>query len=133
MNIHRKDRARLRQAFADEVLLSLDITSSASNSIDHDHRHGSRNSDDKSILMVEPNDDHRRNEDDVVHPNRERSQKIQKQPFFVDANLESSEPSGDEKIQSRSHDLPQNETLDLELRLGPEPHDTSARSKREFF
>lgn len=103
MNIHRKDRAKLRE-FSDENILSLEISKSNvwEESIPPDSSLGEKSS-------VE--NDRSCNDDKV-----ETLEPPRRLPLFAEA---SSVNGGEE--ERRKVELKYGE-LDLELRLGPEPH-----------
>ncbi|KAJ9180688.1 hypothetical protein P3X46_008901 [Hevea brasiliensis] len=135
MNIHRKDRAKLREA-SDENLLSLDITKSMNPANPADHPH--QVSEDKNLLVLESSEEGSSVpktsyslslEDDAGTPGNKGA------TFSADAKV-GNWPDGDEdkNMQLSHRPTAQIIELDLELRLGPEPHETSStRNTREFF
>ena len=114
MNIHRRDRAKLKQGF-DENFLSLDITKS-SEEISHAPK----------TPFALPNDQH-----DCVTPRNKASEEAQPQPFIADVKAGT---DGDEDNKMQLNHASSQAGLDLELRLGSDPHESSTRSNtREFF
>ncbi|TXG58659.1 hypothetical protein EZV62_016488 [Acer yangbiense] len=156
MNIHRRDRAKLRQSTV-ENLLSLDITKTNSPNIDDEPPDGDHASEEKT------------NENTIMEyssevikscttPNKRSCtglsdddiEELQQLPFFAETPSASgdhikragssrscSEENEDKRIQIRHSDHSSQVELDLELRLGPEPdqdHDqTSAAITKDFF
>lgn len=105
MNIHRKDRAKLRQITEDERLQSLDMEKK--NPLIHlDHQPFA-----EKLCQLKSNED-------------------------KDCTLKNAcSPPGKDKFRD-SHSGASQKELDLELRLGPEPHKTSASgssSRDKFF
>lgn len=98
MNIHRKDRAKLRQ-FSDENLLSLDIAKAANPSIEAPNIV----SEDRGAVILESSV-----QEKICTP-KSKEEKMTKQLG--------------ESSSSSSHI---DQYLDLELRLGPEPREASA-------
>ncbi|KAK2972319.1 hypothetical protein RJ640_014377 [Escallonia rubra] len=131
MNIHRKDRARLKETSSHETLLSLDITKSNS-TFDHPDNPTSEDegplqkeaSDEKSCTLKRPwifsevEDASPRKKDGNGEP-------IQL-PLFGEAPSS----SGHEKMSMELRHISSRMELDLELRLGPEPEDTSTKNCR---
>ncbi|KAL3826026.1 hypothetical protein ACJIZ3_022055 [Penstemon smallii] len=113
MNIHRKDRAKLKE-FSSENLLSLDITKST------DFEDNSSTSDEKFVLESDTNnkkcinEKHEENRD-IVHFVKEKSVS----PLSLHAD---EEPPLSHMVKNVENKLEHGE-VDLELRLGPEPHD----------
>lgn len=105
MNIHRRDRAKLRQS-CEENSLSLDI-SIKSNPTDH-----------------VPEKDH----DHAV----QRGKAIQL-PLFAGRPTSSSEIRGGSSVVGERIEEKKTDQLDLELRLGLEPQEAPTLSTREFF
>lgn len=134
MNIHRKERAELKQA-ADENAPPLDI---AINPTDHEPQ----SLEEKFLFQLDSSEE---NSCTPERPDDTRGkvgvEELQQLSLFVET------PSaGDDKMaidcdgcnekkeMQLSHALPQTAEVDLELRLGPEPQGTStAISTREFF
>ncbi|XP_050233435.1 transcriptional regulator TAC1-like [Mercurialis annua] len=117
MNIHRKDRAKLREAFDDENLLSLN---SMNPSDDEDHEKSLIIPKISSSLPVLDEDDagaSSRNREDIETgncPDYDHGEKVK-------------------KVQV-SRGSTTTIAVDLELRLGPEPVETSPSSlTRDFF
>ncbi|OAY41357.1 transcriptional regulator TAC1 [Manihot esculenta] len=114
MNIHRKDRAKLREA-SDENLLSLDIS--------------------KSMKPADiPHQDSEETNPLASESMEEESNCLPKTPFSAYMDLMNC-PDGDEdKKMQLSHRQTTQVELDLELRLGLEPYQASSTmSTREFF
>ncbi|KAF8397425.1 hypothetical protein HHK36_016341 [Tetracentron sinense] len=116
MNIHRKDRAKLKQPSTDNIL-SSDITSM-----------------NPSIPPVSTD-----NASSQPESGEERSSTLQQLPLFAETpstikDLKSTSRVGrlQERRRMLSHGSPMVE-LDLELRLGPEPQHTSIKGNKEFF
>lgn len=109
MNIHRKDRAKLKQA-SDETLLSLDITRSANPS------DFPQDSEDKSLFLLESSEE--RSKEDARPRNKDGSEELQQLPCYVDTKVSSCPVGEEEKQMQLNHGSSQAE-LDLELRLGP--------------
>ncbi|KAJ4704622.1 transcriptional regulator TAC1-like [Melia azedarach] len=143
MNIHRKDRAKLRQ-FAEENLLSLDIARTKP-------IEDSDLPEDTSVVILESSEEKSctpkrpctlSREDDCTPKSKDDIEEFHQLPFFTDepsssaemkASSSSSYGKHEDKGLQLDHSLAQIE-LDLELRLGPEPpHDRSATSTKEFF
>ncbi|KAF5476108.1 hypothetical protein F2P56_007847 [Juglans regia] len=134
MNIHRKDRARLKQA-EDENSPPMDITTSGP-TVDHDQppileekilfQLGSGDQDKKSCSPKKP----------CSHSVDYRGKAINKKPhqlasLFGSGNYEEKEMQYNLSTHSQRSNIAE---VDLELRLGPEPHaETSIVSTKEFF
>lgn len=124
MNIHRRDRARLKLA-ADENSLPLEITMNPS---DHEPQalrekfsfHDEKSSTKKPLSLSIEDDDSSRAVAEEVH----------QLPLFVETAGGRNE---DQKGMQFSHASQPTAEVDLELRLGPEPQETSTVSTREFF
>ncbi|KAK2657806.1 hypothetical protein Ddye_010858 [Dipteronia dyeriana] len=151
MNIHRRDRAKLRQ-FTVENLLSLDITKTKNPIIDDDHASEEKMNENtfmeySSEVIKSRTTPNKRpctslSEDDI--------EELQQLPFFAETPSASgdhikkerssrscSEENEEKRIQLRHSDHSSQVELDLELRLGPEPdhdHDrTLAAITKDFF
>ncbi|XP_044473986.1 transcriptional regulator TAC1-like [Mangifera indica] len=127
MNIHRKDRAKLRQ-FTEENLLSLDIAKTCL--IDQLQEEKTavilESSEQKSCTPKRPSTSLSIEEDHSNTPMSKDVEELQKLPFFSEAPS-SSGTSTRENEEKRIE-------LDLELRLGPEPLEASAATNtKEFF
>ncbi|OIW18903.1 hypothetical protein TanjilG_25346 [Lupinus angustifolius] len=107
MNIHRRDRAKLRQS-CEENFISLDISMKKTN--DHDE-----------ILHQLKDHDHDHDNDAL--------------PLFIGRESSSSSSSNEIKGNSVVMEIIEEKKseLDLELRLGIEPQETPNLSTREFF
>ncbi|XVF55215.1 hypothetical protein PTKIN_Ptkin06aG0018800 [Pterospermum kingtungense] len=136
MNIHRKDRAKLRES-SEENMLSSDINVKKTNPPDHDHSQVSKivleSSQDKSPSSLKRPCKFFK-EDDVgasaSSRGKEAIEELKQLPFF--AAGDDIRTSGDN--EEESHGSSSQMELDLELRLGPEPHPgTSIKNTREFF
>ncbi|KAJ0088149.1 hypothetical protein Patl1_31821 [Pistacia atlantica] len=138
MNIHRKDRAKLRQ-FAEENLLSLDIAKTCSVDQQQDV------SEEKSSAILESSEQKSctpnrpctlsKEDDHSTTPKSKDVEELQQLPFFsATPSSSSSTPTreNEEKRIQFGHNSSRIE-LDLELRLGPEPQETSATSTKGFF
>jgi len=115
MNIHRRDRAKLKQV-SDENFLSLDITKST-------EEISTRAPKTPCALPV---DQH------VSFTLRNKaSEEVQPLPFIVDVKAGT---DGDEDNKMQLNQATMQAGLDLELRLGSNPHESSTRSSpREFL
>ncbi|KAG6769506.1 hypothetical protein POTOM_025145 [Populus tomentosa] len=114
MNIHRRDRAKLKQA-SDENFLSLDITKSTEEI--------SRAPKTPCALPVD--------EHVSVTLRNKASEEVQPLPFIVDVKAGT---DGDEDNKIQLNQATMQAGLDLELRLGSDPHESSMRlSPREFL
>ncbi|KAL5742708.1 hypothetical protein ACOSP7_029440 [Xanthoceras sorbifolium] len=143
MNIHRRDRAKLRQ-FAEENLPTLDISTNRNPiepldaSEERINENILRSSEEKSCTPGRSCTPYR--EDDEI-------EELQQLPFFAekpssassDTNVSNSsctEENGEKRNQLRQSHASRVE-LDLELRLGPEPESdheqTSIAITKEFF
>ncbi|CAK7342816.1 unnamed protein product [Dovyalis caffra] len=115
MNIHRRDRAKLKQAFH-ENFLSLDITKST-------EEKGSAPKTPSAPSIFE---------DDCATPGNMATEDVKQIPFIVDAKVGTDHDHDDNKMQLNQATIQAG--LDLELRLGSEPHESSTRSStKEFF
>ncbi|KAL2481579.1 C2H2 and C2HC zinc fingers superfamily protein [Abeliophyllum distichum] len=123
MNIHRRDRAKLKELSSQDPL-SLDIKKMDS----ADSPPASSNENTRTIASISPGE-----VDSEVEPN-ENSKTLRDLPLFAGAQLVSNDEGanshfGENMENSRvvSHGLLQTD-VDLELRLGPEPdHDASKK------
>ncbi|KAI9115953.1 hypothetical protein K1719_012883 [Acacia pycnantha] len=106
MNIHRRDRAKLKQS-SEENLLSLDI------SVKNPNNNSTCTSDDDDQPPTSYNKPS--NSEEKVSFQWDSSETLPSNPFFAGNNNEG------------------NIEIDLELRLGHQPHDASTSSTREFF
>lgn len=153
MNIHRRDRARIRQ-FSEENQLSSSETMKKANPVDHDPKNNNALAE-KACLQSEFLSDHvqqsgmsynnnnnpfwlnKREDVQAIHRGKVGSEQeiinIQQLPLlFVE------EPSENDNKKVSGCGSQSEEKLDLELRLGPDPdhHDkstTTPLSAREFF
>lgn len=138
MNIHRKDRAKLRQ-FAQENLLSLDIAKTCTIDQLQDVL------EEKSAVILESVEQksctHRRpytlsrKDDRSTTPISKDAEELQQLPFFSETPSSSSTCTreiNEEKRMQLGHSSSRLE-VDLELRLGPEPQESSATSTIKFF
>lgn len=117
MNIHRRDRAKLKQAVDDQNSLPLDITL---NPADHDHQPQAL--EEKSCSPPKREDDHDKRVGELVGGEEVLHRQL---PLFVER------PSGRRDDCGGGYEEKRIQTtagVDLELRLGPEPQET-----REFF
>ncbi|XVE61935.1 hypothetical protein DITRI_Ditri06bG0078300 [Diplodiscus trichospermus] len=141
MNIHRKDRAKLRE-FSEENLLSLDIVKTTKNPPDHDDSQVSEivleSSEEKSTSSLK-NPCKFSGEDEIGASaiasarGKDAIEELKQLPLFVE---ESSTGDGGEKEEERLrlvHGSSSQIELDLELRLGPELHQDISKNTREFF
>ncbi|KAL5549848.1 hypothetical protein UlMin_000024 [Ulmus minor] len=126
MNIHRRDRARIIQ-FSEENQLSSE-PNTTKNPVDDDPNPPPEEEKTTSFQLREV-----KQTKSVMGENHEqvaarfRGEEVQVQiPFLVEGSSTSDNPNQDEKKM---------EELDLELRLGPDRHQTSPStlSTREFF
>ncbi|KAK4419036.1 Transcriptional regulator TAC1 [Sesamum alatum] len=116
MNIHRKDRAKLRE-FSCENLLSLDITKNSTDSEDSPPPPDSSDQSTKKQLS-----DHGKADEGNRYLGAEKLI-----PLFTEApSLDSGDHDHQEAVHAENRRVVE---LDLELRLGPEPHD-HAKSKQ---
>ncbi|KAJ8899747.1 hypothetical protein K2173_019447 [Erythroxylum novogranatense] len=126
MNIHRRDRAKLREA-SDENLLSLDITRSTNpldvSEVFKEKSSGLAESRGEKSPILRELEVSLSVEDDETTRNK-GSEEFQQLPLF----LEVEKTDANEEKKHSGQDSSQAE-LDLELRLGPEP----STSTREFF
>ncbi|XP_011006394.1 PREDICTED: transcriptional regulator TAC1-like [Populus euphratica] len=114
MNIHRRDRAKLKQAF-DENFLSLDIT-----------KFTEEISRAPKTPCTLPVDQHV-----SFTLGNKASEEVQPLPFIVDVKAGT---DGDEDNKMQLNQATLQAGLDLELRLGSDPHESSPRSStREFL
>ncbi|XP_059669491.1 transcriptional regulator TAC1 [Cornus florida] len=147
MNIHRKDRAKLKESL-DETLLSGDIAKN--NPSDHPQA-----STDENLSQLKSSTDHQEKDSSPKRPwvfaiEDDASSRVKdigttggsrKLPFFVekpltghdDLKASSTDASGHVHKAMQSSDGSSRPELDLELRLGPEPHENSTVSTKEFF
>lgn len=138
MNIHRKDRAKLKQT-EDESLLSVDMANKnplihPQPSADNLSQLGSTEGKDctlKRPLTLS-------GEDDISPSGKDGMEKLHQLSLFSEKPSKSndqraSSAGGHEEKTRHSHHGSSQKELDLELRLGPEPHETSASGSREFF
>ncbi|KAG6744162.1 hypothetical protein POTOM_052872 [Populus tomentosa] len=112
MNIHRRDRAKLKQAL-DENFLSLNITKST-----------------EEISSAPETPCAPSIEDDCATPKNKASEEFQQLPFIVDAKVGT---DGSEENKMEINQATSQAGLDLELRLGSEPHESSTRSSTRKF
>ncbi|KAI3447713.1 hypothetical protein Pfo_004378 [Paulownia fortunei] len=137
MNIHRKDRAKLKE-FSHENLLSLDITkntdcgdsyrpanSSACQKLRSESETRKEGSDGKVEDLYEGNLD--------IFPSFKENSIRRRLPLFAEAPSVSGEHEGpagnsrfDKHLENRKMELILGD-VDLELRLGPEPHHAKTR------
>ncbi|GLT37502.1 hypothetical protein SLA2020_118150 [Shorea laevis] len=147
MNIHRRDRAKLREQTSDETMLSLDVATG--NQLDH-----SQDFEDKGVIVLESSIEGK--------SSSSSSSSTPKWPFSLSKegeiqqlpNLLFKEPSistGEDDVKASEGGRWENEErmplvrwsssgdrrgLDLELRLGPEPDQdqaTTTKSTIKFF
>ncbi|KAG8376938.1 hypothetical protein BUALT_Bualt09G0116100 [Buddleja alternifolia] len=127
MNIHRKDRAKLRE-FSSENLLSLDIAKNT-NSEDTPPANSSASEMKKQCNSDDDIDIQGNKHDNIVSLDKDNL--VRRLPLFAegpsvsrDDDHEKEADGGDfEKIVERSKlELMSHGEVDLELRLGPEPH-----------
>ncbi|XP_058100124.1 transcriptional regulator TAC1-like [Magnolia sinica] len=131
MNIHRKDRAKLKQP-SNDYQLEVGHTKRDPNPL-----YGPILTD--LMLESEPSDDHLRCtiEWPRAHPSEDgptvggtQKGELRQLPLFVDAPMGSDDRrlvghGRDDERRTESRHSPVGADLDLELRLGPEPHDLS--------
>ncbi|KAL2250486.1 UNVERIFIED_CONTAM: Transcriptional regulator TAC1 [Sesamum indicum] len=127
MNIHRKDRAKLKE-FSCENLLSLDITKNTTDSEDSPPPDSS--SSDKLSLKKHFSDGKTEEGNrDLVPPGTEKL--IHRLPLFAEAPSLNSGDHEEEAaatlLDKRVDNIRVVGELDLELRLGPEPHDAKSK------
>lgn len=129
MNIHRKDRAKLKE-FSHENLLSLDITKTTDFSGDSSPANSSASEklgSEKAVSDGKVEDFH-----DVVPSSKENS--IRRLPLFAEAPSVSDDDDDDDdggaasSLEKNHMELIHGE-VDLELRLGPEPHDAKINQR----
>ncbi|KAK3226321.1 hypothetical protein Dsin_006183 [Dipteronia sinensis] len=155
MNIHRRDRAKLRQ-FAVENLLSLDITKTNNLIIDDeppDVDHASEEKMNENTITEyssEVKSCTTPNKRSCTSLSEDGIEELQQLPFFAETPSASgdhikkaassrscSKENEEKRIQLRHSDHSSQVELDLELRLGPEPghdHDqTSTAITKDFF
>lgn len=147
MNIHRRDRAKLREQTSDETMLSLDIATG--NQLDH-----SQDFEDKDVIVLESSIEGKSlSSGSCSTPKRpfslskeEETQQLPNLLFKVPSTS-----TGEDDVKASEGDRRENEEwmrsvrrsssgdrrgLDLELRLGPEPDQdqaTTTKSTIEFF
>ncbi|KAJ8747150.1 hypothetical protein K2173_001707 [Erythroxylum novogranatense] len=130
MNIHRRDRAKLREA-SNENLLSLDISRSKNPpDVSEEKNLGfAESSQEKGHISKKP-EVSLSAEDDATKRNK-GGEELQQLRLFLDRK----KTDGNEETINLGRASSKEEEVDLELRLGPEPHDTSTQSNsiREFF
>lgn len=131
MNIHRKERAKLKQA-ADENSPPLDIPISPSD-------HELQAMEEKILFQLDSNEEKSCTpkkpcslsvEDDTK--GKVSTEELQQLSLFVETSDDCA--SGNEvKGMQLSHALPQTAEVDLELRLGPQGTSSAVMGTREFF
>ncbi|XP_022743967.1 transcriptional regulator TAC1-like [Durio zibethinus] len=128
MNIHRKDRAKLRSESSEENILSLDIVK-MKYPTDHDHSQVSEiileSSEEKSSSPKRPCKLSREDACASASPGgKDAIEEVKQLTLFVEG------PSmSDEGCWRLIHGSSSQIELDLELRLGPEPHqETSSKN-----
>ncbi|XWS55632.1 hypothetical protein CRYUN_Cryun09bG0017600 [Craigia yunnanensis] len=142
MNIHRKDKAKLRES-SEENILSLDIVKTT-NPPDHDHSQVPEiileSSEEKSSSPKRPCKLSREDAGASASPRgKDAIKEVKQLPLFVEGSSMSDDikTSGENEEESRLrliHASSSQIEMDLELRLGPEPHqETSSKNTREFF
>ncbi|KAL0309898.1 UNVERIFIED_CONTAM: Transcriptional regulator TAC1 [Sesamum radiatum] len=126
MNIHRKDRAKLRE-FSCENLLSLDITKSSTDSEDSPPPSDklSLESDELTKKHLSDAETDEGNRDLVPPAGREKL--IHHLPLFLEAPTVPNSGDHEEEAAASLLDKRAVGELDLELRLGPEPHDAKSK------
>ncbi|KAL0451117.1 UNVERIFIED_CONTAM: Transcriptional regulator TAC1 [Sesamum latifolium] len=134
MNIHRKDRAKLKE-FSCENLLSLDITKNSTDSEDSpppDSSSSDKLSLESDQLTKKQFSDGKTEEGnrDLVPPGAEKL--IHHLPLFAEAPSMNSIDDDEEEaaatlLDKRVENIRVVGELDLELRLGPEPHDAKSK------
>ncbi|KAJ9172399.1 hypothetical protein P3X46_015640 [Hevea brasiliensis] len=149
MNIHRKDKAKLKHTSSYELQQSLDIPkilapsfSPIPTTITHPLMEPKSSQDARSFRWAWFLD---KESDDASKRNKTHVGEIQQLSLFVDKTSSKDHPhqqqptsdqvhgSTEKGLSSSSHGLPSSE-LDLELRLGPEPQDPSpATGTKRFF
>lgn len=148
MNIHRKDKAKLKKASNEAQQYSLDITKPASlfspmptNAKDPSHVVYST---EEGSKIAWPNWIFSGEKDDTAIRAPTRVREPQKITFLPEMPSDTEDRSGssqdistgntDQKSSSISHQGSSGAELDLELRLGPEPHGPSkATGTKKFF
>ncbi|XVF76667.1 hypothetical protein PTKIN_Ptkin13bG0285200 [Pterospermum kingtungense] len=128
MNIHRKDRAKLRES-SEENTVPLDIMKMTTTTNPSDHDVGQSQ---VSGIILDSS------EEKSSSP-RKRPCKVSKEDDGASASVSPSPRSKDANIEEVKQlslfvEGSSQMELDLELRLGTEPHqETSSKSTREFF
>ncbi|KAH6798170.1 telomerase activator1 [Perilla frutescens var. hirtella] len=112
MNIHRKDRAKLKE-FSDENLLSLDITKSVDNS-------PADPATSEETKKVESSDEKNNELEDLVATSNHNS--VRSLQLFAEINITSVSDGDDDEKHSEKSKMELIGGVDLELRLGQEPH-----------
>ncbi|KAJ7950268.1 Transcriptional regulator like [Quillaja saponaria] len=153
MNIHRRDRAKLKQQSPEENLLSLDIgiKNTSPNTMSADHHEPAKPLEEKVLFQLESSEEKTNcsvvnkscsipNKDDYHASQRGKAiantmEELQQLPLF----LERPRASNEKRVVSGGveHMIEEKRIgtkVDLTLRLGPEPsYETPSLSTREFF
>ncbi|CAA3032544.1 transcriptional regulator TAC1-like [Olea europaea subsp. europaea] len=133
MNIHRKDRAKLKEFTSDQNLLSLNIKSKDP-TVDDDSPQENSSKLASTFPNIREDDDQRSCSLEVDHiiipPGKDGFNNLLKLPLFAETPSLSGEKERHGEVMKfcHGHGISQTDEVDLELRLGPEPYEEPTKS-----